>query len=520
MSANLCLMAWKEPMGAPNCSRCFAYASVMSKIVWVAPTVSTASAVAAASTARPTTAAVAGPGSPRTRSRQTRTPSSATRASGRLGSSASTGSRRASARGTTNAPTPSSPLVPGVRATTAISSAAGASTTVSFVPSSTKPSPSGVAVVATCPTSTLPLASTSASVPVRSPAAIPLRKRSCCSGDPASATTGANCVTVGTNGPGASTRPSSSTTTASSTSPIPSPPACSGIVRAGQPSSTIWLQRASGVVPFSTTSRSRLMGHSRASTFRTPSRSSSCSAVNSRCTASALSQNLTGVSPYRLARIGHNLAQRAPVDLLHRRERQRLDNDQRFGELVRRQVRRCELAELRERRRRGDVAGDDDGNTDLAHHRIRDRADRDRRDRWIARQHSLDLDRVHVVPTTDVHLLRATDEPQASQVVNPAEIAGAHEPVGGEDRPGGVGVAPVPGHHGGGAQAHLADLACRDRPVVVVEHGEVDSGVGPADADDGVLLGVVERGAETDARFGARIARCQRGPAADPGLAS
>jgi hypothetical protein len=30
-------------------------------------------------------------------------------------------------------------------------------------------------------------------------------------------------------------------------------------------------------------------------------------------------------------------------------------------------------------------------------------------------------------------------------------------------------------------------------------------------ADDGVLLGVVERGAEADPRFGARIARRQRG---------
>ena len=32
MSANLCLIAWNDPIGTPNCSRCFAYSSVVSKM--------------------------------------------------------------------------------------------------------------------------------------------------------------------------------------------------------------------------------------------------------------------------------------------------------------------------------------------------------------------------------------------------------------------------------------------------------------------------------------------------------
>ena len=52
MSANLCLIAWNEPIGTPNCSRCFAYSSVVSKIVCAVPTISSASATVASSSAR------------------------------------------------------------------------------------------------------------------------------------------------------------------------------------------------------------------------------------------------------------------------------------------------------------------------------------------------------------------------------------------------------------------------------------------------------------------------------------
>src|SRR5262249_828606 len=98
----------------------------------------------------------------------------------------------------------------------------------------------------------------------------------------------------GGSGRGAGPPPSPSPTPASSPAPMPRPPACSGTVSAGQPSSTMWAHSASGAAPFSTTSRTRAMGHSRASIARTPSRSSSCSVVNSRCTATALSQKPDG----------------------------------------------------------------------------------------------------------------------------------------------------------------------------------------------------------------------------------
>ena len=46
--------------------------------------------------------------------------------------------------------------------------------------------------------------------------------------------------------------------------------------------------------------------------------------------------------------------------------------------------------------------------------------------------------------------------------------------------------------------------------VVVVAQREVDARVRAADADDRVLVGIVERGAEPDAGFGARVARRER----------
>ena len=51
MSANLCLIAWNEPIGTPNCSRCLAYSSVMSKIVCAVPTISSARHTVASSSA-------------------------------------------------------------------------------------------------------------------------------------------------------------------------------------------------------------------------------------------------------------------------------------------------------------------------------------------------------------------------------------------------------------------------------------------------------------------------------------
>ena len=58
-----------------------------------------------------------------------------------------------------------------------------------------------------------------ATVPVVRPEAIGASSSAPWPGPAASATSGANCVTVATNGPGAAWRPNSSSTMASSTQP-------------------------------------------------------------------------------------------------------------------------------------------------------------------------------------------------------------------------------------------------------------------------------------------------------------
>ena len=113
----------------------------------------------------------------------------------------------------------------------------------------------------------------------------PERNRCCCSGVPTSRTIGANWVTVARRGPGATARPSSSTTTAVSRMVSPIPPYSSGTARAGQSRATMEPQSFSGASPVSTTARTTSMGHSFWRNERTESRSSSCSAVNSSSTA-------------------------------------------------------------------------------------------------------------------------------------------------------------------------------------------------------------------------------------------
>ena len=73
ISAHMCLMAWKLPIGLPNCSRTFAYSTAVSNVQRATPAVSAASTVAVRSSnrRRETASAVAG------------TEFSVTRASGR-----------------------------------------------------------------------------------------------------------------------------------------------------------------------------------------------------------------------------------------------------------------------------------------------------------------------------------------------------------------------------------------------------------------------------------------------------
>ena len=76
-------------------------------------------------------------------------------------------------------------------------------------------------------------------LPVHVPEATSDRKACRCSGRPTSRTTGTNCVMVANSGPGATTRPSSSATTAVSTKESPTPPSSSGMASAGQSRPTI-----------------------------------------------------------------------------------------------------------------------------------------------------------------------------------------------------------------------------------------------------------------------------------------
>ena len=122
-------------------------------------------------------------------------------------------------------------------------------------------------------------------MPAVAPDATSERKRCCCSIVPTSRTMGANWVTVASSGPGATARPSSSTTTAVSKTERPMPPYSSGTARAGQSRATMESQSFSGASPVSTTARTRSMGHSFSRNERTESRSSSCSPVNSSSTA-------------------------------------------------------------------------------------------------------------------------------------------------------------------------------------------------------------------------------------------
>ena len=49
MSAHLCLMAWNEPIGRPNCTRTLAYSTAISSTFWAPPTCSAARPTAARS---------------------------------------------------------------------------------------------------------------------------------------------------------------------------------------------------------------------------------------------------------------------------------------------------------------------------------------------------------------------------------------------------------------------------------------------------------------------------------------
>ena len=134
MSAHLCLMAWNDPIGRPNCTRTLAYSTDMSSTFCAPPTISFDD-IAAAWSRVFESAAQPAPGSP---SGVAATSANSSLACLRVWSIVASAVRvrpEASASTVKNE-MPSSPLVPSRRAATTIRSAVWPSITNIFVPSS------------------------------------------------------------------------------------------------------------------------------------------------------------------------------------------------------------------------------------------------------------------------------------------------------------------------------------------------------------------------------------------------
>ena len=441
MSANLCLIAWNEPIGTPNCSRSLAYSSVMSKICCAVPThLERERDGRLLHDPRGAPARSRGPGRRGPGRRSTSTPSSVTvREAAAAVERGDRVDRRARRRRRRTRRPRRRRSCPATRATTTTSSRPVASITPCFTPGERVAAAVGrrrgrgdVGRVERC----------------RSPRRSRACRRAPAVGDrpeearlllggAGSRTAGTNWVTVGSSGPGASARPSSSATTASSTAPSPRPPSASGTVSAGQPSSTMCAHRpsAGAACPRCAPRRAPATsagGHSAASTART--RVAQLVLVGGEV---ELHGGRTLPDARRQARACRASTQpsgeRGAVDLLHRGERERVDDASASGslyagELVARERRGGRRASAACAGSRGTttatpispITGSARGTTATA------------ATPGCVGQHRLDLDRVDVVAAADVHLLAATDEAEPAVVVDPAEVAGAHEAVGGE----------------------------------------------------------------------------------------
>ena len=172
MSAILCLTAWNDPMGTPNCRRSLAWSRFNSRIRWHAPSVEAAVPTVASCTARTTASSESEPTSSRSESTLT---SSRSMVACRVVASIGSNSRATTASpGTTTTRSP-----PSMRTTTAISSAVAPSTTKHLIPDRTNESPSRVAEAPIWSRSQVPAPSSTARVPVAPAAATGARKRSC-----------------------------------------------------------------------------------------------------------------------------------------------------------------------------------------------------------------------------------------------------------------------------------------------------------------------------------------------------
>ena len=473
MSANLCLMAWNEPIGTPNCSRCLAYSSVMSKIGLAGADHLERERDGRLLDARRRPAATAGPGVPSTRSAPTRTSPRSMVARTRRGVERVDGRdarrRRAGPRTRRSRRRPHRRRgAPGTRATTTISSTVGASITACFTPLSTKRVAVGRGrgrdrrrVVA--------------------PARLGDRERA---GDralgdgaeeagaagpasPSSRTAGTNWETVGRSGTGAIARPSSSTTTASSTAPSPRPPYCLGDGRARASPARPCGARASlgGGVGFGAASPTTLAHEAQRALARsTRGRCRAARPVRSvKSSSMRRGPYLTPLSgPERQAgcrRVGRRRSARAPrapaVDLLPGGQRERLDDDAApRGACSRRAASRaCSRSSSSVGGRAGSrgtttatpispITGSGRGTTATA-----------ATSGWADSTASTSTGYTLYPPRTYISLLRPTSRRRPRSSTQP------RSPV--RTKPSAVnasrvasGVAPVARHHGGGAQAH------------------------------------------------------------------
>lgn len=158
------------------------------------------------------------------------------------------------------------------------------STIAQLIFTGTLPPATGVAVAAMVPMPAPRVPSATASVPVAPPVATRVSSSWRRAGSATSATVGTNRPVVATRGPGTRAAPASSTRTASSAKPSPTPPSSLAIANPGQSAATIFSQsrRASGPPLPSACARTSETGHSFPRNARTERLSSSWSSVNRR----------------------------------------------------------------------------------------------------------------------------------------------------------------------------------------------------------------------------------------------
>ena len=271
-SASLCLTPWNCPMGRPNCTRVRACSAATSRHHPRSP----ASSAAAITSARSRTSSPSTPA--RTRSGGTTTASRTTSADRRVGSR--------HGRAATVIPGAGPP--PGAARWTAhqVASPSSMRTGSSARCASPAPSTAGHSPDTASPPSpaTLPSGGRAPGAPRATQAGV---EPSTIAGTSALASVGsawrdstAAARTVGRYGPGASVRPSSSATTASSNIPNPWPPSSSATCTPSQPcaarSAQIGGSTSSGR---SSMARGTSLGQWRSAQRRTPRRSSSCSSL-------------------------------------------------------------------------------------------------------------------------------------------------------------------------------------------------------------------------------------------------